>query len=54
MGLVQQTVAAAVAAVIGGYLVRSAWPVTGVVVAMGCLTFLLWALTRGLRRQIAE
>jgi MFS transporter, DHA1 family, multidrug resistance protein len=54
MGLVQQTVAAAVAAVIGGYLVRSAWPVTGVVVTMGCLTFLLWALTRGLRRQIAE
>ena len=31
MGLVQQTVAAAVAAVIGGYLGRSAWPVTGVV-----------------------
>ena len=54
MGLVQQTVAAVVAAVIGGYLVRSAWPVTGVVVAMGCLTFLLWALTRGLRRQNAE
>ncbi len=54
MGLVQQTVAAAIAAVIGGYLVRSAWPVTGVVVAMGCLTFLLWALTRGLRRQITE
>jgi MFS transporter, DHA1 family, multidrug resistance protein len=53
MGLVQQTVAAA-AAVIGGYLVRSAWPVAGVVVAMGCLTFLLWVLTRGLRRQIAE
>ena len=54
MGLVQQTVAAAVAAMIGGYLGRSAWPVTGVVVTMGCLTFLLWALTRGLRRQIAE
>jgi MFS transporter, DHA1 family, multidrug resistance protein len=54
MGLVQQTVAAAVAAVIGGYLGRSAWPVTGVVVAAGCLTFLLWALTRRMRRQIAE
>ncbi len=54
MGLVQQTVAAVVAAVIGGYLVRSAWPVTGVVVTMGCLTFLLWAVTRGLRRQSAE
>ena len=54
MGLVQQTVAAVVAAVIGGYLGHSAWPVTAVVVAMGCLTFLLWALTRRLRRQIAE
>ena len=49
MGLVQQTVAAVVAAVIGGYLGRSAWPMTGVVVAMSCLTFLLWALTRRFR-----
>jgi DHA1 family bicyclomycin/chloramphenicol resistance-like MFS transporter len=51
MGVVQQAVAAAVAAVIGGYLGRSAWPVTGVVLAMSCLTFLLWALTRRLRAQ---
>jgi MFS transporter, DHA1 family, multidrug resistance protein len=51
MGLVQQTLAAIVAAVIGGFLVQSAWPVTGVVVAMGCLTFLLWALTRGMRAR---
>jgi MFS transporter, DHA1 family, multidrug resistance protein len=51
MGLVQQTVAAIVAAVIGDYLGRSAWPVTGVVLAMSCLTFLLWALTRRLRAQ---
>ncbi len=49
MGLVQQTVAAVVAAVIGGYLGRSAWPMTGVVLAMSCLTFLLWALTRRFR-----
>jgi DHA1 family bicyclomycin/chloramphenicol resistance-like MFS transporter len=48
MGLVQQALAAVIAAVIGAYLVQSAWPVTGVVVAMGCLTFLLWALTRGM------
>jgi MFS transporter, DHA1 family, multidrug resistance protein len=51
MGLVQQTVAAAVAAVIGGYLGRSAWPVAGVVVAMGCLSFVVWALTRSLRAR---
>jgi MFS transporter, DHA1 family, multidrug resistance protein len=49
MGLVQQTVAAAVAAVIGGYLGGSAWPMTGVVLAMSCLTLLLWAFTRRLR-----
>jgi MFS transporter, DHA1 family, multidrug resistance protein len=51
MGLVQQAVAAVVAAVIGGYLGSSAWPMTGVVLAMSCLTFLLWALTRRLRAQ---
>ena len=51
MGLVQQAVAAIVAAVIGGFLVQSAWPVTSVVVAMGCLTFLLWALTRRMRAR---
>ena len=51
MGLVQQALAAIIAAVIGAYLVQSAWPVTGVVVAMGCLTFLLWALTRGMRAR---
>jgi MFS transporter, DHA1 family, multidrug resistance protein len=49
MGLVQQTIAAIVAAVIGGYLGRSAWPMTGVVLAMSCLTFLLWALSRRFR-----
>jgi MFS transporter, DHA1 family, multidrug resistance protein len=51
MGLVQQAMAAIVAAVIGGFLIQSAWPVTGVVVAMGCLTFLLWVLTRGMRAR---
>ena len=51
MGLVQQTAAAVVAAVVGDYLGHSAWPVAGVVAVMGCLTFLLWALTRRLRAQ---
>jgi len=49
MGFVQQTVAAIVAAAVGAYLGRSAWPVAGVVAVMGCLAFLLWALTRRLR-----
>ena len=48
MGIVQQTAAAIVAAVVGNYLGRSAWPVAGVVAVMGCLTFLIWALTRRL------
>jgi len=49
LGLVQQTVAAIVAAIVGDHLGRSAWPVAGVVVAMGCLSCLLWACTRRLR-----
>jgi MFS transporter, DHA1 family, multidrug resistance protein len=49
MGVVQQTVAAFVAAIVGSYLGSSAWPVTGVVVAMGCLSLLLWISTRRLR-----
>ena len=54
MGLVQQTVAAIVAAAVGYYLGRSAWPVAGVVATMGCLTFVLWASTGKLRRRMAE
>jgi MFS transporter, DHA1 family, multidrug resistance protein len=49
MGLVQQTAAALVAAIVGNYLGRSAWPVAGVVVTMGCLACLIWVLTRRLR-----
>ena len=52
MGLVQQAVAAIVAAVIGGFLIQSAWPVTGVVVAMSTLTFVLWASTRAMRARL--
>ena len=50
LGLAQQTAAAIVAAAIGEYL-TSAWPMAGVVITMGCLTFLIWALTRRLREQ---
>jgi MFS transporter, DHA1 family, multidrug resistance protein len=52
MGLVQQALAAIIAAVIGGFLVRSVWPVTGVVVAMSTLTFVLWASTRAMRARL--
>ncbi len=49
MGFVQQTAAALIAAVVGAYLGRSAWPVAGGVVAMGCLAFVVWASTGRLR-----
>jgi MFS transporter, DHA1 family, multidrug resistance protein len=52
MGLIQQAVAAIIAAVIGAFLVQSAWPVTGVVLAMSTLTLLLWVSTRALRARL--
>jgi hypothetical protein len=51
MGFSQQGVAAIVTAAVGDYLGPSAWPVAGVVVAMGCVSFLLWASTRRLRER---
>ncbi len=50
MGFAQQSSAAITAAAIGFYLGHSAWPVAGTVATMGCLSFLVWALTRGARR----
>jgi MFS transporter, DHA1 family, multidrug resistance protein len=49
MGFAQQSCGAIAAGAIGQYLGQSAWPVAGVVVAMGCLAFAIWALTRGVR-----
>jgi DHA1 family bicyclomycin/chloramphenicol resistance-like MFS transporter len=49
MGFTQQTGAAIAAGAIGLYLGRSAWPVAGTVAAMGCLSLLIWALTRKVR-----
>jgi DHA1 family bicyclomycin/chloramphenicol resistance-like MFS transporter len=51
MGFTQQGCAAIAAAAIGAYLGQSAWPVAGVVAAMGCLALLIWALTRGVRKH---
>jgi len=51
MGFAQQSTAAIAAAVIGLYLGRSAWPVAGVVAAMGCLSLLIWASTRHMRAE---
>jgi MFS transporter, DHA1 family, multidrug resistance protein len=49
MGFTQQTCAAIGAAAIGQFLGASAWPVAGVVAAMGCASFLIWAVTRRAR-----
>jgi len=51
MGFAQQSTAAIAAAAIGLYLGRSAWPVAGVVAAMGCLSLLIWASTRHMRAE---
>jgi DHA1 family bicyclomycin/chloramphenicol resistance-like MFS transporter len=53
MGFTQQTGAAITAAVVGAYLGHSAWPVASVVAAMGCLSFLIWLLTRRVRTEIS-
>jgi MFS transporter, DHA1 family, multidrug resistance protein len=49
MGFTQQSSAALAAALIGLYLGHSAWPVAGTIAAMGCLSFLIWAMTRKAR-----
>jgi MFS transporter, DHA1 family, multidrug resistance protein len=51
MGLTQQTGAAVSATVVGFYLGHSAWPVASVVAAMGCLSFVIWGLTRRVRAR---
>ncbi len=51
MGFTQQSAAAITAAAVGFYLGRSAWPVAGVVAAMGCLALLIWLLTRRARAE---
>ena len=49
MGLVQQSGAAVTAAAVGAYLGHSAWPVASVVAVMGCVSFVIWLLTRRVR-----
>ncbi len=51
MGFAQQTGAAITAAAVGAYLGHSAWPVASVVAAMGCLSFVIWLVTRRIRAE---
>jgi MFS transporter, DHA1 family, multidrug resistance protein len=50
LGFAQQSSAAITAAAIGLYLGDSAWPVAATVATMGCLSLLIWATTRAVRR----
>ena len=49
VGLVQQTSAALLGAVVGVTLGQSAWPLAGAIAMMGCLSFALWAVSRHAR-----
>jgi DHA1 family bicyclomycin/chloramphenicol resistance-like MFS transporter len=50
MGVVQQTSAAALGAVLGHLLGETAWPLAASVAVVGCLSLLVWTLTRRIRR----
>jgi MFS transporter, DHA1 family, multidrug resistance protein len=49
LGFAQQGSAAITAAAIGFYLGHSAWPVAGTIAVVGCLSLVIWALTRRVR-----
>jgi MFS transporter, DHA1 family, multidrug resistance protein len=51
MGMTQQAGAAVAATAVGFYLGHghSAWPVAAIVAVMGCLSFVIWLLTRRVR-----
>jgi DHA1 family bicyclomycin/chloramphenicol resistance-like MFS transporter len=53
-GFVQQTVSALFGALVGVLLGQSAWPLAGGVALAGCVTLLLWFLTRGVRAAAAK
>ena len=54
VGVVQQVSAAVLGTIVGHAIGQSAWPLTFAVAAMGCLSFALWAGSRGLRMAEAH
>lgn len=52
IGFVQQTFAAVAGAVVGHLLTTTAWPLVVIVTASGCLTLIIWGLTRGVRTAL--
>jgi MFS transporter, DHA1 family, multidrug resistance protein len=51
LGFVQQSAAALCGALVGMLLGATAWPLAGMVAAMGCATLVLWIATRALRAR---
>ncbi len=51
LGFIQQSGAAICGAIVGWLLGSTAWPLVGAVALMGCVTLLLWILTRGVRSR---
>jgi DHA1 family bicyclomycin/chloramphenicol resistance-like MFS transporter len=49
MGVVQQTSAAVLGAILGHLLSVTAWPLANSVASAGCLALVVWALTRNIR-----
>jgi MFS transporter, DHA1 family, multidrug resistance protein len=49
VGVIQQTSAAVVGAIVGHLIGQSAWPLAGSVALMGCLALAVWASTRRIR-----
>ncbi|HEX5213137.1 MAG TPA: multidrug effflux MFS transporter [Pseudolabrys sp.] len=49
LGFVQQSAAALCGALVGALLGSSAWPLAGMIAAMGCATLALWLVTRSIR-----
>jgi MFS transporter, DHA1 family, multidrug resistance protein len=49
MGVLQQTAAAALGAILGHMIGATAWPLAISVAAAGCLAWIVWALTRSIR-----
>ena len=54
LGFVQQSLAALCGALVGALLGATAWPLAGMVAAMGCATLVLWIATRALRARAAR
>jgi DHA1 family bicyclomycin/chloramphenicol resistance-like MFS transporter len=54
LGFVQQSIAALCGAAVGALLGSTAWPLAGMVAAMGCATLLLWLATGAVRAGVPK